>query len=206
MKFLKIALIALVLLITNLVITQPSLADRISEKSPEYTEIVETLDNLLKTQANPQQSDYTAEELQQKIADLKVQKYVLETSEDWGTCRNETGKLLAIYAHKPKKAAQNTIFYLEDGEVTDDDWDCDGILLPNDVKVSGLDLTPGEPVALKIVDGTALTARTNPETGEIELNVPPALITVLKEGDLDWSIPNLAQADIDAQAPNAPTD
>jgi hypothetical protein len=205
MKLIKTLLVALVLLV-NVVIIQPALADPISEKSPDYPRITQALDELLQVRANPEQTEYSAAELEQKIATLQLQKYVLETSEDWGVCRNETGKTLGVYLHQPKQANQDTLYYLADGESTDDNYDCSGIYLPNDAKVAGLDLAVGAPVALSIVDGTQLTATTNPTTGKLELNVPSALTQIVNVGEASWSIPNLAQADIDAQTPNAPAD
>ena len=190
----------------NLAIAQPSLADRIAKKSPDYPQVTQALKDLLKVKADPSQSEYTVEQIQQKTADLQLQKYILETSEDWGTCRNETGKTLAVFAHKPKSSGTNTLYYLGSGKSTDDSWDCDGVLLPNDAKVAGFNLTAGEPAALKILDGTQLVATTNPTTGEVELNTPLALTKILNVGEPNWSIPNLAQADIDAQKPNAPID
>ncbi len=205
MRHLKI-LLAVLLFLVNFAVISPALADRIAKKSPEYPEIVQTLNNLLEVQKNPEQTEYTAQELQQRIADTKLQKYVLETSEDWGVCRNETGKLLAIYAHKAKKSTPNTLFYLANGEETDDEWDCDGVYLPGDAKIAQFNRLEGEPLALKIVDGTQLVVTTNPQTGEIELNTPSALIAPIPTSEKNWQIPNLTQADIDLQAPNAPVD
>jgi hypothetical protein len=205
MNLIKALFIAFVLLV-NVVMMQPALADPISEKSPDYPRITQALDELLQVKANPEQTDYSAPELEQKIATLQLQKYILETSEDWGVCRNETGKTLGVYLHAPKKTNQDTLYYLADGESTDDDYDCSGIYLPSDAKVAGLDLAVGAPVALSIIDGTQLTATTNPTTGKIEFNVPSALTQVVNVGEANWSIPNLAQADIDAQTPNAPAD
>jgi hypothetical protein len=208
------AFLGLLLLLINLLIVQPSFADPISEKSPEYPQINQQLNQLLQLRNNPSQANYTAEQLQQKISDLQFQKYILESTEDWGVCRNETGKTIGVYAHKPSTAA-NTLFFLGNGQKTDDDWDCDGIYLPNDIKVAGISLpTPptGEteqpagqqPVVLKIVDGTKLVATTNPLTGELELNAPIA--GIVQTGETNWLIPNLSQADIDAQVPDAPID
>lgn len=205
MRHLKVLLLILLFSVSFLV-ASPALADRIAKKSPDYPVVVQTLNNLLSVKNDPEQTEYTAEELQQKIADLKLQKYILETSEDWGVCRNETGKTLAVYAHKPKKSYQNTLFYLGNGEATDDDWDCDGVYLPNDSKVAGLNPVEGEPAAFKIVDGTRLVVTANPDTGELDFNVPSALIQPIQPDEANWQIPNLAQADIDLQAPNAPTD
>lgn len=211
MKVLKIALIALVLLV-NLVIVQPSWADPPKlTLSPDYTEVTQALDTLLKAKESPDQSGYSPEEIQQKIGELQLQKYILETARGWAQCRNETGKTLAVYAHKPKKSAAaqlNTLYFLGNGEITENEWDCDGVYLPSGTKVAGLiagdsqGLELTEPLAIKVVDGTQLVAKSNPATSTIEFNVAPAKI--LKAGEVNWSIPNLTQAEIDQQVPNAP--
>lgn len=211
MQILQFALVCLVLLI-NLVVAPPSWADKLNlTKNSDYIEVTQTLSELLQAKDNPDQSSYQSEEVQQKIGELKLQKYILETAEDWGQCKNLTGKTLAVYAHKPKSSApENTLFFLGDGKSTDDDWDCDGVYLPTGVKVAGItpDNTQSQdlsaPAALKIVDGTQLVAKTNSETGAIEFNVTPA--KVFNTGEIDWSIPELSQADIDLKAPNAPID
>ena len=64
----------------------------------------------------------------------------------------------------------------------------------------GQELT--EPLAIKVVDGTQLVAKTNPKTSAVEFNVIPA--KVFKAGEGNWSIPNLSLADIDAHVLNAP--
>ncbi|MBD2683221.1 MULTISPECIES: hypothetical protein [Nostoc] len=206
MKLFKTALVALVLLV-NLIIAQPSWADRPNlTTSPDYIEVTQGINNLLQLKDTPDQSKYTPEEIQQELGELKLQKYILETAQTWAQCRNETGKTLAIYAHKPKKASQgNTLYFLGNGQITENEWDCDGVYLPIGTKVAGIaadaqGLT--EPLAIKVVDGTQLVAKTNPQTGTIEFNVTPA--KVLKASEPNWSIPNLSQTDIDAAIPNAP--
>lgn len=214
MKLLKIFLVTLALLV-NLVVTKPAWADppRLTN-SPEYQEVTQALNDLLQARDNPN-SDYTPEQFQQRVGQLQLQKYILETARNWGVCRNETGKTLAVYAHKPKKSffpnsAPSELFYLANGEETDDEWSCDGVYLPNGASVAGLvsgDTQAqelAEPIAIKPITGTQLVATSNPETGAIEFNVPPA--KVFKAGEGNLSIPNLSQADIDTQAPNAPVD
>ncbi|ELR98861.1 hypothetical protein [Gloeocapsa sp. PCC 73106] len=205
MTQIKIWLISLIC-IASFFISYPVLADSMAKKSPDYPPLVENLNQLLGFQANPEQNGYTSQELQKKIDNFKLQKYVLETSEDWGVCRNETDKILGIYGRQPKKPVQDILFYLAAGEETDDSWDCQGIYIPSDTKVASLDVITGEPSVLKIVDGTKLVVTSNPDTGELSLNVPSGLVEVIPFGDTNQSIPNLAQADIDAQTPNAPTD
>lgn len=205
MKFWKMLLCVLFFLI-NLAIAQPSWADKMSKVSPDYPVVVQKLNSLLMARNNPEQSGYTAEELQKQITALQLQKQTLETSEDWASCRNETGRPLAIYARKPEDSIVNSLYYLGSGQTTDEDWDCDAVYLPNDAKVAGLNLTPGEPALLKLVDGTQLIATANPLTQEIQFSVPPALMEVLKPEQVAWVVPNLSQADIDIQTPNAPND
>lgn len=227
MKLFKTAIVALVLLF-HLVVAPPLLAEPDKpnyQANPEYIEVTSALDQLLSSQDTKAKA---------KIGDLRLQKYILETAEDWGQCRNETGKTLAIYANKPPKVGfsqESSLYFLGSGKTTDDDWDCDGVYLPSGVKVAGLDLpeqlvvstTPstvsskpqpaatitkpeqlGTPIALKIVDGTQLVIKTNPDTAAIELNIPPA--QVFKTGEVNWSIPTLSQAEIDLQVPNASID
>jgi hypothetical protein len=207
----KIILVVLVLLV-HLVVVPPSWADRLNlTKSPDYTEVTQAIDNLLQTKDTPDSSQFTPEEFQQELGELKLQKYILETASNWAECRNETGKTLGIYAHKPKRAALgNTLYFLSNNQTTDDDWDCDGVYLPSGTKVAGLTVTAPqeqeltEPLAIKVVDGTRLVAKTNSETGAVEFNVIPAKI--FKAGEGNWSIPNLSLADIEAKVPDAPVE
>ncbi|GAB1543511.1 hypothetical protein NUACC21_61860 [Scytonema sp. NUACC21] len=212
MKSFKALLVFLLMWVT-LMIAQPAFADPIAEKSPEYIGISQQLDQLLQIRNDPSQGGYTSEDLQKRIADLQFQKYIMESTEDWGVCRNETGRTIGVYAHRPSKygTPTNTLFYLGNGRKTDDEWDCDGIYLPNDAKVAGVTLpTPApettgqQPFVLKIIDGTKLVARTNPVTGELELNAPIA--GAIAPGEPNWTIPNLSQAEVSTQIPNAPID
>lgn len=204
MKYFKIVLIALLLLV-NLIVAQPSWADPVNlTKTADYTEVTQAIDNLLQTQASPDQSSLSPEALEQQLGELKLQKYILETAKDYAQCRNETGKTLAVYAHKGKKAtAPSTLYYLADGQITDDDWNCDGVYLPAGSTVVGLGATPEltEPLVAKVVSGTQLITKTNADGG-IEFNLNPA--KVLKAGEGTLTVPNLTQATIDATAPNAP--
>lgn len=216
MRLLKIVLVVLVM-VANLVFAPASLAGSDKPKytsNPDYIEVTETLNTLLDAQKSTESNqNYTPEELQKKIAQLEFQKYTLETGKSWGQCRNDTGKTLAVYGQKPKKAAsdyENALYFLGAGQTTKHKWDCDGIYLPSDVKATDLSvvdkvaqaLTGG--VAVKIVDGTQFVATANPDTAAVEFNVPTA--TVFKPGDANWFVPDVTQAYIDTQLPNAPTE
>jgi hypothetical protein len=173
-------------------------------QSPEYAQITQTLTNLLQSRTNPEQTGYSALELQKKIAELQFQKYIMESSEGWVVCKSNTNKIVGVYARKPVKPytnTTNTLYYLAPGEETDEDWDCDGVYLPNDAKVAGLDLDSAG--AAKIVDGSYLTIDTDP-TGALQFNLP--LAGVYKIGEGNWQIPDLSQAELDSQIANAPTD
>ena len=165
--------------------------------------MTQELKKLLQAKDAPDQGGYTPEQYQQRLAQLQLQKYVMETAKKRAQCHNQTGQTLAVYANKPKKYPTQ-LYFLAAGETTDDDWDCDGILLPAGTQAT---LGPSVPVqqlaqatAIKVVDGTQLIATTNPATGGIELNVVPA--KVFKAGEINWSIPPLSQTDINAQAPS----
>ncbi|MBD2098412.1 hypothetical protein H6F90_25400 [Trichocoleus sp. FACHB-591] len=205
MKFFRLALLALALLV-SLAIAPPAWADPNFTKGSDYAEVTQALDELLQAKNSPNQAGYRGEEVQQKLADLQFQKYVLETAKEQAQCRNETGRTIAVYASKPKKSPTPQLYFLGNGKVTDDDWKCSGVYLPSGAQVA---LTPNaqaeelaEPIAFKIVDGTQLIAKSNPNSGVLEFNVSPAKVFTASEPG--WSIPNLSLADIEATAPNAP--
>ncbi|MCC3407067.1 MAG: hypothetical protein JGK17_16020 [Microcoleus sp. PH2017_10_PVI_O_A] len=216
MKFWKIVLVVLVIAV-NFVFAPASWAGSDKPKytsNPDYIEVTQSLNTLLAAKNSTEQSEnYTPEELQNKIAQLEFQKYTLETGKSWGQCRNDTGKTLAIYGTKRKESPgsyENALYFLGAGETTEHKWDCDGVYLPSDVTATDLSaidkvaqaLTGG--VAVKIVDGTQLVATANPETAAVEFNVPTA--KVFKPGEVNWFIPDVSQAYIDTQVPNAPTE
>ncbi|MEH2108693.1 hypothetical protein [Nostoc sp.] len=201
MQFLKIVLVALVLMV-NLLFAQSSWAGKDFTKGADYAEVTQALNQLLTVKDTPEQAGYTPEQFQQRLAQLQSQKNVIETARKRAQCRNETGKTLAVYANKPKKIPTQ-LYFLGAGTITDDDWDCDGIYLPAGSQVVlGPNAQPQEltePIAVKFVDGTQSLARTNPATGAIELNVEPA--KVFKAGESTWLLPTFSQADIDTQIP-----
>jgi hypothetical protein len=193
----KLVLVVLVLVV-NLAIAQPSLADRPKiSKNPEYVELTKSLNRLLAEKSakggNPT--------LQQQIDELQVQKTAMESGITWGQCRNETGKTLAVYGpagEDSESSFDNELYFLADGESTPEGWDCNGIYLPSGIKVAGTDVT--QPLAYKILNGTQLIAKTNPDTAELALNVPPT--KVLQAGEASWSIPNLSQAFVESRIPS----
>jgi hypothetical protein len=203
MKFLKTALVAIVLLV-NLIIAPPSWAGQDHTKGTDYAEVTQAINQLLQVKANPDQGGYTPEQFQQQLAKLQAQKYVMETTTKRAQCHNETNGTLAVYANKPKKLPTQ-LYYLAAGQETDDDWDCDGYYLPAGTQaVFGPNTeaqTLTEPLAVKFVDGTQSIVRMNPATGAIELNVPPA--SMFKAGETNWSIPSLSQTDINTQTPSS---
>ncbi|WZF18781.1 hypothetical protein WKK05_05390 [Nostoc sp. UHCC 0302] len=201
MRLLKFFLVALVLLV-NLTIAQPSWASKNFTKGADYAEVTQALNELLIVKDTPEQAGYTPEQFQQRLAQLQFQKNVIETATKRAQCRNQTRNTLAVYANKPKKSPTQ-LYFLAAGQITDDDWDCDGIYLPAGTQVV---LSPNtqpqeltEPIAVKFVDGTQSIARANPATGVIDFNVEPA--KVFKVGETNWLLPKLSQADINIQTP-----
>lgn len=202
MKFLKIALVAIVFMV-NLIMAPPSWAGKDFTKGTDYAEVTQAINQLLQAKANPEQAGYTPEAYQQTLSQLQQQKYVMETATKRAQCHNETNGTLAVYANKPKKPPTQ-LYYLAAGNETDDDWDCDGYYLPAGSQVvlgpNGEAQALTEPVAVKFVDGTQSIVRMNPTAGALEFNVAPA--TVFKAGETNWAIPSLSQADINAQTPS----
>ena len=206
-KLINLAIVAFALLL-SLSIGQPALADRGKfMKSPDYTEVTQSINALLQAKDDPE-SDISTDELQQQMGNLQLQKYILETSDERASCTNATGKNLAVYL-RPKKAPAtqaSTLYYLGANQTTDDDFTCTGIYLPAESQAVFGPLLPVEeladPIALKIVEGTQFTATANPE-GVLAFDAPAQIIPA---GTSNWVIPTLTQADIDTQRPNAPQD
>ena len=201
MKLLKTVLIVGVLLL-NIFVVRPAWADAGKfMKTPEYTQVTQAIADL----TNPEiTTDLAPEKIQQKLADLRFQKYILETAEENSVCRNDTGKTLGIYT-KTKKTALPTLSFLGANEATDDDIECVGIFLPAESKVAFGDAEGfAEPVIAKLVPGTQLVATADPETGVLDFNAPG--LGFFKTGEIDWTIPTLTQAEVEAQVPNAPVD
>jgi hypothetical protein len=199
MKFLKFAIVVLVILV-NLAIAPSSWAGKDFTKGADYAEVTQAINQLLTAKNTPDQLGYTPEGLQQRLSELQFQQNTMLTATKRAQCRNETGQTLAVYANEPKKSP-TSLYFLGSGKITDDDWDCDGVYLPSGTQVSINPNQPGqtivEPLAVKIVDGTQLTTRTNPTTGAIEFNIVPA--NVFQAGENGWTVPTLSQADINAR-------
>ena len=193
MKLVKIILVLLVFLV-NLAIAPASWADKPKvSKNHDYVEMTRTLNRLLAKQ----ESQGASPELKQQIDELQLQKAAIESGITWGQCRNETGQTLAIYGPtgEESKSGDNSLYFLADGETTPDAWDCNGVYLPNDVQVAGIEATPA---IYRILDGTRLVAKTNPDTSEIVFNVPP----VLDSPSSDRSMPNVSQTFINSRIPS----
>lgn len=201
MKFLRIALVAIVLLV-NLAIAPSAWAGKDFTKGADYAEVTQAINQLIQVKDAPNQAGYTPEAYQQRLSQLQQQKYVMETATKRAQCHNQTPGTLGVFANKPKKSPTQ-LYFLAAGNETDDDWDCDGFYLPAGTQVvlgSNTEAqTLTEPIAVQFVDGTQSTARTNP-AGAVELNVLPA--KVFKAGETAWAIPNLSQADVNAQTPS----
>lgn len=217
MKIWKSLLIVLMVLV-NLAFAQPSFADRPKfSKNPDYIEVTKALKELSQTKdAQTQVEGLTPEEIQKRTEELTLQKYALETGINWGQCENQTGNTIAVYGKTPNDEEDedavydNNLYFLANGQSTENNWDCDGIYLANDVKVANFTSSPNGqgqeltgPAALKILDGTQLVIKTNPDTGAIDLNVPT--VKVLNSKTANWFIPDISQAIINTRVPNAPS-
>ncbi|MDZ4876557.1 MAG: hypothetical protein CLLPBCKN_005992 [Chroococcidiopsis cubana SAG 39.79] len=215
MKLFKSLLIVLLILV-NFILAPPALADKPKYlKNPDYIEVSKALDELVAAKdARVKTGGSVPAEIQRKIDELEFQKYALETGVNWGQCRNQTGKTLAVYGPIPNfdddeedYAYDTGLYFLAPGQATKNKWDCEGVYLSSDATTAVTspdgktqDLTG--PAVIKIADGTQLTISTNPNTGAVEFNLPPT--KVFQADEINWFIPNVAQAFIDARVPNAP--
>ncbi len=216
MNRLKILLVALMMLV-NLAIAAPSLAEpSVAQvlQNPEYIQVTQQLNDLM-AQDMQNSTPEERQAAQSQIITLQMQKYALETGETWGQCFNFTGHTLAIYGKGknlkkrfPMGQAPSAMYYLANGQATDDEWDCDGVYVPAEVTVAGLAPAEGQPpspLAATTVDGSQLMVMSTPGSApgspEWSLSLTPA--QVYKPGDA-WNVPNLTQGMIDRQIPNAP--
>lgn len=212
MKLYRVFLV-ISLLVFTLLFAQPSWAKDKPEyaSNPDYIELTQTLNNLVQARDTQQLPEgVTAEQAQQQINNLLFQKYIMETGEETSVCTNQTGQILAVYGSNSEEeeeedavaptAPTSTLYLLADGQTTDEDWNCEGVYVPSNVKVAGLNL--GSAAAIKVLTGTELVVTTNPVTGALELNVPPA--KVFAPGETNWAIPDLTQEALAIQIPTAP--
>jgi hypothetical protein len=217
MKIWKSLLIVLMVLV-NLAFAQPSFADRPKfSKNPDYIEVTKALKELSQTKDTQTQVEgLTPEEIQKRTEELTLQKYALETGINWGQCENQTGNTIAVYGKRPNDEDEedavydNNLYFLANGQSTKNNWDCDGIYLANDARVANFTSSPNGqgqeltgPAALKILDGTQLVIKTNPDTAAIDLNVPT--VKVLNSKTANWFIPDISQAIINTRVTNAPS-
>ena len=175
------------MLVCSLAIAQPAWADKPPVTSnPDYIAVTEEL---------------AAATDPLEIAKLQFEKYIIETGESFAECRNLTTSPLIVYGKKSKldtSTFDNALYTLPAGKTTNEDWNCQGIYFSNGLNNDGV------PVAAKIVTGTQLVAKTNPETGAVELNIPVA--KVFKAGEANWNIPESPEVLATLQIPQASLD
>ena len=106
MKLIQTLIVALVMLF-NLAIAQPSLANKPPVTSnPDYIAVTEELANA---------TDPT------EIAKLQFEKYIIETGESFAECRNLTASPLVVYGKKSKldqSTFDNALYVLPSGKTT----------------------------------------------------------------------------------------
>lgn len=126
------------------------------------------------------------------IAAVAEEPQRVESGPTWGQCFNETGRKVGFYGLKvPDRNYDNFLYSFASGSQTAQGWDCDGLWIPNDVKVVALAPScAGQswtgPAAYKISDFTELKVRSGP--GQIETNICP--IEVYRPGNVNWWIPD----------------
>lgn len=207
-------LLLVFIIILNFLFARPSLADAPKiTKTPEYIQISKSLDGLLEQLetaklGEPLPEGKTVADIERKIDELSFEKYALEKGTNWSQCRNETGKTIGIYGQKSegtKSKFDNVLYFLGAGETTPNGWDCQGIYVAKDSKITSADTELSNlsgAAALKIPKGTQLIAKTNLESGNLELNIVPDKI--FKAGEINWYIPNVSQTNVSTRVSDVP--
>ena len=107
-KFFKVIMVALVLFV-NLAVAQPSLAGKDFTKGADYAEVTQELNQLLSAQSDPSTAGYTPEQYQQRLSELQMQKYVIETAKKRAQCRMQPGKRWQFMLISRKTCRRNFI-------------------------------------------------------------------------------------------------
>ncbi|KYC42544.1 hypothetical protein WA1_16385 [Scytonema hofmannii PCC 7110] len=215
MKAFKYLLMVL-LLLANFMFAQPSFADAPKiTKSPEYKALTKEINKLRTVQESQTELEgYTPEEIENKLGELELLKYAFESGVNWGQCENKTGKTLAVYGPIPGNIEEEDfpydagLYFLANGQTTQNDWDCQGIYIPSDVTAvsptsdgENQEITGG--VVVKVPKGTKLAIATNQTTGALEFNMPVAQVS--KSSKVNWFVPTVSQAFLDTRSTTAPT-
>ncbi|GAB1544701.1 hypothetical protein NUACC21_73770 [Scytonema sp. NUACC21] len=211
-------ILMVVLLLANFIFAQPSFADPPKvTKSSEYKELTKEIDKLRTVQESQTQlENYTPEEIENKLNELELLKYAFETGVNWGQCQNNTGNTLAVYGPIPANVDEEDfpydagLYFLADGQTTQNDWDCQGIYIPTDVNAvsptsdgQNQEITGG--VVVKVPKGTKLAIATNQNTGAIEFSMPVTQVSKSSKSKINWFVPKVSQAFLDTRATTAPT-
>lgn len=115
----------------------------------------------------------------------------------WGEVENNSPYKLGVYGPKSPQdisTFDNTLYVMGGYLLTPENWDCDGAFIPNDVSVTVNGATYRGPLAVKIPDYDKLYV-----SGTYHERVANGTFaTVLRDGEVNWLIPNASQADVDA--------
>ncbi len=201
------------ILVLNLLIAPPALADRPLSKNPDYITASKSLTQLIADrQAKQDAGEAIPETLEAQIEQLTAQAFALESGSTWGQCENASAQVLGVYGPEPDDAKnyryETGLYFLANGETTAIEWDCAGILVPKGTKVLA-NLADGSSqefvglTALKVADGTRVTVGRDAETGALTLSTAPT--EEVDSAKANWPLPSLSQAAIDRRPLDAPT-
>ena len=155
----------------------------------------------------------TETEAQQQGYAIRVAKLDASAIPRAKTLGQTDGLMKAIIDTETGRILGCSLLCHEAGEVIStvqmlDNWDCQGVYIPNDVTAIALtpdgqnqELTGG--VVIKVPKGTNLVLTTNQGTGAVEFNIP--VTPVAKAEKVNWYVPKVSQASIDTRPTSAPT-
>jgi len=117
----------------------------------------------------------------------------------WAQCANQTNEILIVYG--PKHANERSIFdtspyVLPPGRTTPDRWDCKGLLLPADRLIRFWWRRRQGPLAIKFWNHRRFWVR----SVDVGIYASSWNNGVFEPSQINWAIPNLSYAQIEARA------
>jgi hypothetical protein len=147
--------------------------------------------------------ELTPEEIEyfKQLAIKKADDPHLTAGLNWGTVVNNSDSKTAVYGPRSPRdkticgttPCDNTLYVLAPHKTTPNNWDADGVFIPNDVAVEVSGKRHQGPVAVKIPDTQTLTL-----SGTRSLRKAEGFwMTVFKPNEVHWKIANVPQKVID---------
>lgn len=117
----------------------------------------------------------------------------------YGQLSNKAGETLLVYGPKVGGTYDNSLYYLPNGRMTPDDWDCDGFFVPNDRYADQATSTDQGPLAIKYINFRTPVIERSGVNYECSLNNG-----AYRAGEINWEIPNIGYSSVPGLYPVVP--